>query len=254
MDIQSDDLSVEQVQPIFGENLNYKLNLTLAEVVHGGEKEVIYKCQEVCPECQGISRIKSQENKKGFWGALFHSPTCKACKDTGRRQAKQTINVLIPPGVEKGMQIRVEGAGNAGLFGGVNGDLIIEIEVQEDSRFLQIGHDLFYYQYITEYQALNGVTLEIATIGGQANLVIPPESLAGQRFRLRKKGIPYFQEEKCGDQIVILTHDKNKLSEKRQFLDVLDSFAEAWLDTRKTELRSQKANDLICQVTYDDLR
>jgi molecular chaperone DnaJ len=62
-------------------------------------------------------------------------------RDRGTQKQK-SVNISIPAGVESGMQMRVQGKGTPGQSGHKSGDLLVEVDVEEDPYFKRDGSDL----------------------------------------------------------------------------------------------------------------
>ena len=62
-------------------------------------------------------------------------------RDRGTQKQK-SVNISIPAGVESGMQLRVQGKGTPGQSGHKSGDLLVEVDVEEDPYFRRDGSDL----------------------------------------------------------------------------------------------------------------
>ena len=54
----------------------------------------------------------------------------------------ERIQVRIPPGVDNGQKLRVAGKGGPAPHGGKPGDLMLEIQVENDPRFTRDGQHL----------------------------------------------------------------------------------------------------------------
>lgn len=57
-----------------------------------------------------------------------HQNKCKVCSGEGIVYGEEVVEVKIPAGVAEGMQLTVNGKGNAGKHNGVPGDLLVVIE------------------------------------------------------------------------------------------------------------------------------
>ena len=55
---------------------------------------------------------------------------------------KHKLEVKIPAGVERGTRLRITGAGEAGINGGLQGDFYLLIDVKPDKAFERDGADL----------------------------------------------------------------------------------------------------------------
>jgi curved DNA-binding protein len=113
----------------------------------------------------------------------------------------RTLEVKIPAGVLPGQQIRLAGQGSPGAGGGAGGDLMLEVRIQNDSRFQLEGRDILLTLPIAPWEAALGATIEVPTLGGEVELKIPAGSDSGKRMRLRGRGMP---GRAPGDQIVTL--------------------------------------------------
>ena len=100
------------------------------------------------------------------------------------------IKVKIPPGVDSGIRMRVEGEGEAGVRGGPPGDVYVYITVKPHPVFTRRGNDLLCEEPISIYQATLGDEIEVASIDGKSFLRIPEGTQTGTSFRLRGKGMP----------------------------------------------------------------
>ena len=83
--------------------------------------------QSVCPQCNGEGKII--KNK------------CKACAGEGIVYGEEVVEVKIPAGVAEGMQLSVNGKGNAGKHNGVPGDLLVVIEEESHPDLIRDEND-----------------------------------------------------------------------------------------------------------------
>lgn len=213
--------------PIPGEDLEYKLELTLEQAAKGATTRIhlsrgvlcgecggtgVQKGRglETCPECGGRGRIQigrgpinfSQSCPRCGGRGQINTNPCPMCKGLGTVSKGETIEVKIPPGVDTGSRIRVAGKGNPGRNGGTNGDLYILTQIRPHPFFERKGNDLYCEVPITITEAALGVKIEIPTLDGKTLLTIPAGAQSGQVFRLRGKGIPYLKGGGVGDQYV----------------------------------------------------
>jgi molecular chaperone DnaJ len=147
----------------------------------GGQGQVVqaqgfFRVQTTCPACRGAGHI------------IRHK--CNTCYGSGREDHRVTLNVKVPAGVDSGVQLCLQGEGEAGPNNGPNGDLFVDITVKEHSIFRREGMHLLCKAPITYTQAALGTTIEIPLIEGKENLDIPAGTPPGEVFRLRGKGMP----------------------------------------------------------------
>lgn len=111
------------------------------------------------------------------------------------------LSVNIPAGADEGKKIRLRGQGGAGLAGGPNGDLIIELHIAPHPHFTRKGADLYSVVPINIAQAILGGKARVVTYGkGVVDLKIPAGTQPGKQFRLNGMGIEV--NGKQGDHIV----------------------------------------------------
>ncbi|MEQ8324668.1 MAG: molecular chaperone DnaJ [Vicingaceae bacterium] len=214
-----------------GTNLRVKVKLTLDEIVNGVKKKIKVKkylsCQECsgsgaekgsgfssCGTCHGSGHVTRVTNT--ILGQMQTSSTCPACGGEGQTisdkcnnchgdgivHGEEVIEINIPAGVMDGIQLSVNGKGNAGPRNGINGDLIVVIEEIEDDVLKRDGVNLLYDLYINFADAVLGCSQEVPTVGGKAKIKIEPGTQGGQVLRLRGKGIPDINGYGKGDLLV----------------------------------------------------
>ena len=164
--------------------------------------------QSVCPDCQGEGKIITQK--------------CTHCNGEGITQQEEVITINIPAGVAEGMQLSMNGKGNAARRGGLNGDLLILIEEEPHPELLRDENDLVYNLLLSFPTAALGGTVEIPTIDGRVKVKIEPGTQPGKILRLRGKGLPTVNQYGTGDLLVnisvyvpeTLSRDERKTIEK----------------------------------------
>ncbi|MEQ4923947.1 curved DNA-binding protein [Proteus hauseri] len=105
------------------------------------------------------------------------------------QEIPKTLNVKIPAGVSDGQRIRLKGQGTVGENGGENGDLWLTIRIAPHPLFDIKGHDLEIVVPIAPWEAALGAKIPIPTIKDKILLTIPAGSQAGQRLRIKGKGL-----------------------------------------------------------------
>lgn len=104
---------------------------------------------------------------------------------------RKTLQVKIPKGMKEGQQIRLAKQGQAGINGGENGDLYIEIQYQDTDRIRVEGADVYYTVDVTPWEAALGQSIEIDTPAGKVKVTVPQNAKPNQQLRLKDKGIPH---------------------------------------------------------------
>ena len=234
-----------------GSNLRIKVKLTLQDVAAGAKKTVkvrkhieCHTCNgsgakdassvSKCSVCGGAGSVRKVTNT--ILGQMQTTSTCYQCNGSGQQITKkcptcnghgveygeETLNIDIPAGVEDGMQLSMSGKGNAGEQGGPAGDLIIQIEVENNPELEIDGQNVIYNLQVSFVDAVLGTSVEVPTIEGKAKFKIPAGTQAGKIFRLSGKGLPSVNSYGRGDQLILvtiytpteLTSDEKKLLEK----------------------------------------
>lgn len=118
----------------------------------------------------------------------------------------ESLKVRIPPGVDDGSKVKIAGRGSpgTGIRGGKPGDLYIITNVKSHPFFTRKGFDIYLEVPISITEASLGTKINIPTIDDTALLTIPPGTSAGQKLRLREKGIENKKTKTRGDQYVII--------------------------------------------------
>ncbi len=238
--------------PRRGRDLALELDVTLEEAAFGTEKEIKINRVELCPECQG-SRMQpgTQQEichpcqgrghiryQQGFFtisrtcsqcdgtGQRIPFP-CKDCRGTGKTKKKKTLKIKVPPGVDEGTKLRLEGEGEAGDKGVAKGDLYVVIRVKKHRFFEREGNSLYCEISIPFTKAALGATVEIPTLEGTELLKIPEGTQPGEIIRLKAKGIKDLYSRHKGDLFIkVLVNTPKSLSKEqkkhlRQFAESL---------------------------------
>lgn len=207
-----------------GSDLQYNLSLTLEEAIGGTEENIrvptFVACKTchgsgakkdssiiACNTCRGQGQIRMQQ---GFFSVQQTCSTCNGsgkqikdycnkCKGQGRIQEYKTLLVKVPAGVDNGDNIRLSREGEAGVNGGVSGDLYIQIQVKKHALFTRDGTNLYCEVPISFPTACLGGELEVPTLNGKVKLKIHTETQTGKLFRLRGKGVKPVRGGSVGD-------------------------------------------------------
>jgi len=111
------------------------------------------------------------------------------------------LKVSIPAGVIEGQKIRLAGQGSPGRGGAPAGDLYLEIGIKPHRLYQVEGRDITLTLPVAPWEAALGATIETPTLAGPVELRIPANARAGQKLRLKGRGLP---GPTPGDQYVVL--------------------------------------------------
>jgi molecular chaperone DnaJ len=134
-------------------------------------------------------------DKEMIFGIRAVIEAIEAGKDIDRVLIKRELS-------GEGMQLSMSGKGNAARRGGVNGDLLIVIEEEEDPNLIRDENDVIYNLFLSFPTAALGGTVEVPTIDGIAKVKIDPGTQPGKVLRLRNKGLPTVNGYGKGDQLI----------------------------------------------------
>jgi molecular chaperone DnaJ len=214
-----------------GSDLRVKVKLNLNEIAKGVEKKIKVKKYIACATCHGSGAEDSNSSKtcdtcrgsgvvtriaNTMLGQMQTQTTCPTCGGEGRIITKkcqacggegivkddEVISIQIPAGVAEGMQLSLNGKGNAARHGGVNGDLLILVEEEAHPELIRDENDLLYSLLLSIPQAALGGNVEVPTIDGHAKVKIEPGTQPGKVLRLRNKGLPSVNGYGTGDLLI----------------------------------------------------
>ncbi len=205
-----------------GEELEQATSVSFEESLRGAQRRVQLMRLDACPICGGsgetslaavaCSRCQGSGQLRASRGHMVFARTCPdcggrgrlaracaRCDGEGRLMQSEWIEVFVPPGVKSGSRVRVPGAGNAGRRGGRAGDFVLAIQVEPHPFFKREGEDLVCEVPIGLAEAAAGAHVEVPTPDGPVTIEVPAGTQPGQRFRLRKRGVPKLGEKGRGD-------------------------------------------------------
>ena len=239
-----------------GEDAFVTVNITLKEAYLGTKKEVKYSvktpCEHchgtgsedgkthVCPHCNGTGEIRERKTVREnmFFEQISTCPycngtgktaskPCKECHGTGLKEDFATITIDIPAGVFSGARTSIEGKGCTPVGGGINGNLIVTFNVENDSYFIRPDEtNLIHYVDLTLFEALCGCEKEFKYPDGNTFKVKFHECTKdGESFMQKGRGFPdliHGTHERGDYAIVVRYKYPSKLSQKQK--DVLKEF------------------------------
>ncbi len=240
--------------PRRGADLRYMMELTLEQAVFGSTETIRipswHDCEACnghgtadgkrasdCSTCHGSGQVRVQQ---GFFvlqqtcpqcrgrGSMVTDP-CKTCRGAGKVRDEKTLEVKIPPGVDTGDRIRLNGEGEPGDQGATAGNLYVQINVKPHEIFERDGNDLYCSVPISIVTAALGGELDVPTLDGKAQIDIPEGTQSGRQFRLRGRGVRSVRSSGTGDLYCTVTVETPvKLSKPqkellRQFGETIDA-------------------------------
>lgn len=246
-----------------GADLRYDFEISLEEAAAGKDAKIKIPRLETCEECEGSGAEKGSSPEtcitcngagqtryqQGFFSVMRTCPNCsgkgqiiknpcKQCSGAGRIEKHKNLEVKIPAGVETGSRLRIGGEGEAGVGGGMSGDLYVVIHVAEHEAFERQGSNLYTSVPISFAQAALGADIDVKTLEGNEELKIPPGTQTGTVFRIKGNGMPSLSGRGKGDLYVAVTlvtpktlsRDQRKLLEQLSEVEDIDFQDEGFMD------------------------
>lgn len=233
-----------------GSDLEYSIEISLAEAYFGVEKEITIprmascepcdgtgsksKSKAICHACHGQGTIRRQQGFFAFEqacpvcngsGSSIADP-CHACHGAGQVKKQKILKVKIPAGVDNGDRVRLQGEGDAGSNGSMSGDLYVQIIVKEHSIFTRKDINLYCEMPINFTTACLGGEITVPTLDGEVQLKVVPETQTDKVFRLREKGMKSLRGQRRGDLLCkVVVETPVKLSAQQK--ELLEVFAKS---------------------------
>ena len=214
----------KKLKPENGRDINLNVIIKISEAISGTNRTVNVLHSEKCPKCEGRRFINGAK--------------CPMCKGSGEISTHKKLNVKIPAGIKKGAKIRIANEGNKGYNGGKNGDLYLNIDIEDSKFFRYDGNNVLCEIPITPFEAVLGANIEVPTLCGNVSMKIPQNTSTGQKFRLSGQGVLDSKTNKKGDQIVTVKIEipKEMSSEEINLYEQLKKLS-------KNDIRENLAND-----------
>lgn len=146
--------------------------------------------QSECPRCGGSGQIIEEK--------------CPTCNGKGYAHIRRDLTVNIPAGINAGQQIRVQGKGGRGLNGGENGDLYLEMVINDHPFFKRDGNDIHLEVPIGFIDAALGISIDVPTVYGEVEVKVPAGSQPETILKLKGRGIKDMRRGTPGDMYVHL--------------------------------------------------
>ncbi len=238
-----------------GQDALIRVEIELADVIFGTQRELqvdtAVRCEEcdgsgcapgthpiTCDVCRGSGTIQRQARSlfgtvvtshpcgscQGY-GTIIPNP-CPTCQGQGRVRARTTVTTDIPAGIDAGTRLQLRGQGQAGPWGGPNGDLFVEFRIAHHDIFSRDGDDLLATLEVAMADAVLGTTARIEGLDGDVEVDIKGGTQSGDVVTVRGRGVTHLRSSARGDlrigvQVLIPT----RLSAKER--ELMTQFAES---------------------------
>lgn len=214
-----------QEEVLVGDNIEVQASITFMEAAKGTNKTINVTPQTTCGTCTGSGlKLGTQRNTckvcqgtgtqihmarggfqmastcgacSGTGSAIPKGGECRTCSGHGVVRERSSITVEIPAGIEDGMRLRVDGAGDAPASGKnappnartQKGDLYVFVRVAKDAKFRREGSHILYTANIPLTTALLGGSVEVPTLDGSVNVKVSTGTNTGDKMTLGGLGM-----------------------------------------------------------------
>ena len=236
-----------------GDDAMIRLDVDLADVVFGVQREITVNTAVLCGTCQGsccqpgTSPVtcdvcggtgQVQRQVRSLFGNVVTTHACGSCQGygtviehpcvecggKGRVSERRTQTIDIPSGIETGTRMQLRGGGEVGPGGGPNGDLFIQFRVLHHDVFNRDGNDLLATVQVSMVDAILGAEATVQGLDGEIAVEVPAGAQSGDILTVRGRGIQGLQSTQRGDlKIAVQVVTPTKLSSREK--DLLRQFA-----------------------------
>ena len=171
---------VKKANPVKGENIETQINVSIYDAFYGLDKQIVLKTIE---------------------------------GDT------KSYTVKIPKGIRSGEKVRLIGQGKPGKNGGKNGDVLIQINIEDDSKFRLTGSEINTDLLLTPWEAALGVRTSVKSIDDETKVYVPEGVQSGEKIRIPNKGY-YINKTDRGDlvaEVKVVVPKHISLEEKEMY-------------------------------------
>jgi molecular chaperone DnaJ len=212
-DIFSNFFGRQQYNGEPGDHIVESITVNLNDVLSGKEVDLHVARNVTCDKCKGAGGTTGAcTTCHGSGSVAFSGPgmqvirtchgcggkrveikeRCDKCKGSGHSHSQtEEVVIVVPPGVENGVQMCFKGQGHPGKQGGPSGHLYVVINVESHPFFERLGHgDLLCKVPVSYTQLVFGAEIEIPSLGSKAKFKMPPHTQDNTKFKLHKMGVP----------------------------------------------------------------
>lgn len=247
--------------PQRGPDLETDLRLTFDQAVFGGAQELTVRTAVACETCEATGAAPGtspktcetcggqgqvQTVRRSILGQMVTASPCPSCQGSGelipspcikcdgdgRVVEEATLTVDVPAGVGDGSTLRLSGRGAVGARGGPAGDLYVHLKVAGHADLVRDGTTLHLEVPVSMAQATLGTEVEITTLDGTEELIVPAGTQSGWEHRFRGLGVPRLdgrgrdrgRGELVAHVVVVTPHELSDEQEEllRQFAELRD--------------------------------
>lgn len=256
-----------------GQSVRIPVSVSFTEMVHGCKRAFSLRLSKPCETCGGTGVEKGSEPvecsachgqgcrvetvQRGPFmsqtvvgcpvcgGSGWKTKPCPDCHGKKRKPTEKSLEVEIPQGVVDGQRLRLRGLGHCGLNGGQDGDLYVDVSVQDFSDlFHRRGDDAETVAYVDPATMALGGKAKAWSPFGEVEFEIQAGSTSGQRASIPGKGFKRKGSSPGNLDVLLQAASFGKLSpEQASLLEKLRSISKPG-DFPELEALSEKASSL----------
>ncbi len=212
--------------PARAPDIRLNLVISLEEAAAGCRKTISYTRGKACPTCagsgeaglsrtrfceacHGSGRVHDEQRKlivcpacagRGF----FSERICPDCHGSGREIADANLEIVVPPGMLSGDELRLVGQGEPGDGELQAGDLYLTVVLASHRLYRLDGRDIHYRMPVSALALLAGGDVELPTPLGIIRHVLAAGSTEARDICIPGKGYPGRGNKPAGDLRVTL--------------------------------------------------
>jgi molecular chaperone DnaJ len=203
----------EATTPTKGGDISLLVDVPFVDAMRGCQVPVSLTRLERCPTCAGAGALRrsmalcagcrGEGARRWARGHMVFTKPCELCEGTGQTAAEpcrpcrgagvmprtEVVTVDVPAGIDSGARIVVPGRGHRGALNGPAGDLYVTVHVGQHPHFRRVGSDLHLTVPISVTEAAFGGTIEVPSLEGPLEVVLPVGGSSGSQVVIDGKGV-----------------------------------------------------------------
>ena len=249
-----------------GDDREVRLSISFEDAVFGCSKEIKFTRVEMCEQCHGTGAAKGTSpetcsacsgsgrvrvQQRTPFGVMQTQRTCEKCSGKGKTiktpcsdcsgsgyiKKQKNFTVDIPAGIDDGQSMTLRAQGDAGRNGGPNGDLYVTVKVGKHNIFNRDGMNIYCDIPVTFAEATLGAKINIPTLEGTEEYIIPEGTQPGTVFTLKNRGVTEIRGSRRGNLVFRANVEVPKnLSDKQK--ELLKAFSASLGDKNNAQQKS----------------
>lgn len=226
-----------------GQDIQVSCSLSFQESYLGCKKDIPIQTKSKCKSCNGSggSKVETCSVCSGSGratvqqGPFVLQTTCSSCNGSGGKilqkcnecggsrfvlNEKEIIPIEIPPGIDAGHHIKVDGKGING------GDLYVMISVEPHSYLTRQINDLVMVLPISYGQSILGATIDVPVLDKKVSLKIPAKTKSGSKFKLKNQGMPCLDMPGAFGDLYVFVEIEIPKNPSKEYLKLIESTLE----------------------------